>query len=214
MKRVNGRKKNSRSRILRVATTLFAQRGFVGTTTREIARRAGVNPALVFYFFGNKEKLYYAVYDELWKTSKWYEQRRHVYQNGPSDPAVITRVAQELLTGLQEDDTVLRLGLFAGLDDSPGSRRLSERIFRTYVSETYELLAVYIRQRIREGEFRELPPILAARAFIGIVVYQHIIQEYLGGKHSDEFSSKEMARVVADIWLYGVRAHTPMPTRN
>lgn len=210
MKRAKSLEKNSRSRILKVATSLFAQRGFAATTTREIARRAGVNPALVFYYFGNKEKLYYAVYEELWKTSKWYERRRNIYQNGALESPLVARLAQELLIGLGKDDTILRLGLFAGLENSPGSHRLSERFFRAYISETYELLAAYIREQIREGEFREVPPLVAARALIGVVVYQHIIQEFLGGKYVDEFSGRETARMLADIWLHGVSAHSYM----
>src|ERR1700728_2212556 len=131
----------SKSRILEVAVSLFCQRGFAGTTTREIARCAGVNPALVFYYFGNKERLYYVVFDEVWKASAWHERRRNIYQKGAPDVALVRRLAQDVLIQLRENDTSLRLGLFAGLQDSPESRRLSERFFRTYLAETYTLLA-------------------------------------------------------------------------
>jgi len=206
MKRAKDEQKNPRNRIMRAATSLFARRGFAATTTREIARRARVNSALVFYYFGNKERLYYAVYEELWKTSSWYERRRNVYRNGAPDTAPIPRLALEVLSSLHEDDTIMRLGLFAGLEDSQGSRRLSERFFKTYISETYELLAAYIQERIREGEFRDIPPLIAARALIGVVAYQHIIHEFLGGKYVDEFSGKELSHILADIWLHGVLA--------
>ena len=47
--------------ILAVATRLFARQGFSGTTTREIAEKAGVNEALVFRHFPSKEELYWDV---------------------------------------------------------------------------------------------------------------------------------------------------------
>jgi len=50
----------SRDAILRAARVLFAQRGFRGTTMRAIAKRAGVDIALVHYFFGSKPKLFAA----------------------------------------------------------------------------------------------------------------------------------------------------------
>ena len=47
-------------KLLDVAETLFADRGFAGTTTRELARRARCNIAMISYHFGSKEGLYKA----------------------------------------------------------------------------------------------------------------------------------------------------------
>ena len=43
--------------ILDKAECLFAQQGFDGTTVRDIAQAAGVNLAMISYYFGSKEKL-------------------------------------------------------------------------------------------------------------------------------------------------------------
>jgi len=51
----------SRQAILQSARDLFAEQGYAGTTVRAIARSAGVDPALVHYFFANKEGVYEAV---------------------------------------------------------------------------------------------------------------------------------------------------------
>jgi AcrR family transcriptional regulator len=52
---------NSRASILVAARTLFAKHGFYRTTTRSVAARAKVDPALVHYFFGTKARLFAAV---------------------------------------------------------------------------------------------------------------------------------------------------------
>src|SRR5688572_33440079 len=52
-----------RLQILRVAVSLFSNRGFRGTTTREIAQAAGVSEAMVFRHFATKEELYAAILD-------------------------------------------------------------------------------------------------------------------------------------------------------
>ena len=44
-----------RRQIVRVATSLFVKRGFRGTTTREIARKAGISEAVIFRHFSRKE---------------------------------------------------------------------------------------------------------------------------------------------------------------
>ncbi len=48
--------------ILQVAEKLFAHHGFEGTSIREISREAGVNIAMVSYYFGSKEKLMEAIF--------------------------------------------------------------------------------------------------------------------------------------------------------
>lgn len=55
----------SRERILRVATQLFADRGFAGVTTREIAAAAELNVATVAHHVGSKADLYEAVLGRL-----------------------------------------------------------------------------------------------------------------------------------------------------
>jgi len=55
----------SRQRLLSAALKLFAQRGFDGVSTREIARAARVNLAAITYHFGGKKGLYHAVVGRL-----------------------------------------------------------------------------------------------------------------------------------------------------
>ena len=52
-----------RLQILSVAVSLFSERGFRGTTTKEIAQAAGVSEAMVFRHFATKEELYAAILD-------------------------------------------------------------------------------------------------------------------------------------------------------
>jgi len=53
--------RETKERLLDAAATLFAQRGFFGTTVREIAQQAQVNIAAGHYHFGSKQELYLEV---------------------------------------------------------------------------------------------------------------------------------------------------------
>ncbi len=55
----------SRVRLLKVAVRLFAEKGLEGVTTRDLAREAGVNISLISYYFGGKEGLYRATFEEF-----------------------------------------------------------------------------------------------------------------------------------------------------
>jgi len=50
-------KTDKREHILIVAEELFGENGFDGTSVRDIAHKAGVNLAMISYYFGSKEKL-------------------------------------------------------------------------------------------------------------------------------------------------------------
>lgn len=50
-------KVDKRDPILQAAEQLFAEQGFDGTSVRDIAHRAGVNLAMISYYFGSKEKM-------------------------------------------------------------------------------------------------------------------------------------------------------------
>src|SRR5215213_9622765 len=52
-----------RHQIAEVAIRLFSERGFRGTTTKEIAQAAGVSEAIIFRHFATKEELYTAIID-------------------------------------------------------------------------------------------------------------------------------------------------------
>jgi len=71
---VSGMKKNSKAhgpqpatkeRILQVAEELFAQKGFEGTRTRDIAEQVGINISTLHFHWKSKEELYAAVYQNL-----------------------------------------------------------------------------------------------------------------------------------------------------
>ncbi|MEP7021490.1 MAG: TetR family transcriptional regulator [Pseudonocardiales bacterium] len=51
---------NTPETILAAARGLFAERGFHGTTIRDVATQAGVNAALVHHYFGTKDRLFVA----------------------------------------------------------------------------------------------------------------------------------------------------------
>jgi TetR/AcrR family transcriptional regulator len=55
----------TRERILEAAVAAFAEKGFLGASTREIARRAGTNQGLITYHFRSKDELWRAAADSI-----------------------------------------------------------------------------------------------------------------------------------------------------
>ena len=58
---LNAPQPNARQRLLETATELFAEKGYAGTSVREIVERAGVSKPVLYYYFKSKEGLFYAI---------------------------------------------------------------------------------------------------------------------------------------------------------
>lgn len=61
---------DKKQQILTSAETLFANKGFHGTSTRDIAEMAHINVAMISYYFGSKEKLLQALFEERIKQAR------------------------------------------------------------------------------------------------------------------------------------------------
>ena len=58
---MNALEPNTREKLLETATALFAEKGYAGTSVREIVDRAGVSKPVLYYYFKSKEGLFYAI---------------------------------------------------------------------------------------------------------------------------------------------------------
>lgn len=192
---------NRRRQILAVAAKLFARQGFRGTTTRQIAERARVNEAILFRHFPRKDDLYWAILDDKCRSRGGRQQLEEQLRTPAGDVRAFAAIAEGILRRNTEDTTLTRLLLFSALE----RHRLSQRFFRTHVACYYEALARHIRKLIRGGVFRRVDALLAARGFLGMVVYHFLIQELFGGRRYQNFATRRVCRTLAEIWLEGMR---------
>ena len=198
-----------RQQIIDVAMRLFAQKGFRGTTTREIASLARVNEAILFRHFPHKENLYWAVVECKCASTEAQREFRERLNSAPPR-GVLTGLAEGILRRNMEDPNLTRIYLYTALEN----HELSHRLFRTHALCYYEILADYIRARIRRGEFRNVDPRLAARSFIGMIAQHYQTQELFGAKRYQKFNLRHVSETIADIWLGGLNVRNGEPVRK
>ena len=182
--------------LIAAAASLFAEKGFNGTTTKEIAKAAGVSEALVFKYFPTKRLLYAAILAEKVTVTELLEAVEAAAQKH-DDHRVFTMIASyRIRPGV--DSTLLRLLLFSALE----GHELSEMFFGKHHKVFYDYLAAYIRTRIAEGAFRPVDPLLAARAFIGMVVHHRLLHEIFGVPMHQ--SHEDTVATYVDLFLAGL----------
>lgn len=184
--------------LIQAATGLFAKKGFNGTTTKEIAKAAGISEALVFKHFPTKRALYAAILAEKVTVSELLGAVEESARKR-DDRRVFTLIAgYRIRPGV--DPTLLRLLLFSALE----GHELSDMFFGKHHKVFYEHLAAYIQQRIEDGAFRQVDPLLAARAFIGMVVHHRLLHEIFGVPM--DRSHEDTVSTYVDMFLHGLVA--------
>jgi AcrR family transcriptional regulator len=189
-----------REHILKGAMQLFAKNGFRGTTTREIAQRLGISEALMFKYFPSKEALYWAIIQKRTDGSEEMLFPKEAIQ-AKDDRQVFQAIASYLIRKNREDPTFMRLLLYSALE----RHDLSNIFFENHATERTRLLSRYIRQRIKEKAFRNVPPLVAARAFIGMVIHYVLAEEIYGMKSLSRFSQKKVVDTLVDAFLNGLK---------
>lgn len=160
--------------LISAAASLFATDGFKGTTTKQIAKSAGVSEALLFKYFPTKRALYAAILAEKAQYSELREAVEQAAEKQDDERLFTLLASYRIRKGA--DPTMLRLLLFSALE----GHELSEMFFRRHYRVFYDLLAKYIAQRIKAGAFRPVDPLLAARAFFGIIVHHRLLHDIFG----------------------------------
>jgi AcrR family transcriptional regulator len=189
--------------ILRGAMRIFAQKGFRGTTTREIARRLKISEALMFKYFPSKEALYRAIIKKRTDGSEEMYFPKEAIQ-AKDDRQVFRAIASYLIKKNTEDPTFMRLILFSALE----GHDLFKIFFENHGMEKTRLLSGFIRQRVKEKAFKKVPPLLAARAFIGMVVQYVQFMEIYGMKKISRFSQKKVVDTFVNVFLNGLKENS------
>jgi AcrR family transcriptional regulator len=89
-------KAQTRERILESALSLFQKKGFDGTTTKEIARKARVAEGTIFNYFNTKEDIALYFFDkEVQHVIAYFEDGRHL-KNAPLEERLFALIQRQL----------------------------------------------------------------------------------------------------------------------
>ena len=192
-----------------VAVNVFAEKGYSGTTTTEITRKAGVARSLIHYYFGNKE--------ELWKAS-------------------IKRLAQEFirefesskkihkdLTGAQMIKVVVRqlVHFFAKYPAFPRiivqeMNETDERtdwIIKVLIYPLYNVTGELFKRQRKLGTIKKIPKEHQSSILIGMAYSffsNPVLQKAVYGiENYDEDVVERYADSVVEIFCNGIIAESP-----
>ena len=161
---------STKARILAAAEEVFAARGFPGASTREIAARAGVNISSLHYHWESKERLYFAVFRNVYyqivdllrntlspllarqstrevAIDTTMRQLFDFFAHHPNVPKLLMRRIvenEEIDIGIERDILVPAWGVFSEWLGRLGRRPVSDEESRLFMLSVHSVLLVYL----------------------------------------------------------------------
>ena len=166
-----GRPEQSRAAILKAAVREFAREGLPGARTDAIARSAGVNKALLYYYFKDKEALYQAVLDDVFSGVRAAIQNALSQDLPPRErlAAYVCAHFDYIASNPLYPRIVHAEFLRAGRDPS----RL-QRVAKQYFQPIFVTIAALLKEGERSGDFRPVNPVHFIPSMVSVIVFYFI----------------------------------------
>ncbi|MFN7181418.1 MAG: TetR/AcrR family transcriptional regulator [Planctomycetota bacterium] len=191
--------KERKKQIIESAMVLFAKNGFNGTHTKDIAKNAKVSEALIFKFFPTKLSLYSAIIEyRLQQVGSTFDISE---KSCKTIKDFLCKVALSHIRKIEEDDTFMRILLFSALE----GHKLSKIFFDTKITHYTMRLVDYMKNKIKEGIFKNINPLLLARVFMGMIYHYLLLKKIFEINASELPDSKKYVETIVDIFLDGVK---------
>src|SRR5579883_1013078 len=139
--------KPRKEEILDIATELFAERGYEGTSMNDVAARVGMRKASLFYHFATKDLLYEAVLDRL--VSGFALTLARAYAGEGTFAERLGSAAETMTEALASQQFAARLLLREAMDWGPVMRGK----LHGAVNDVLEVGAAFVRAGQEAGEF-------------------------------------------------------------
>ena len=189
----------TKSKILEAAQKLFAHQGFSGTTTRDLAEKAGVAEGTIFRHFPNKK----AILVEL-ATEGWIEILTDLLTelSEMGSYKAVGQVMRRRMLNLHKNGDLMRV-CFLEAQFHPDLR---DRIQSEVIAKMTDVAEAFFETAMDRGIYRKMNPKFVAQVFLGMFAIAGFSYNTIVEEGTSPIAQKEMAEGLADIFLNGVLA--------
>ncbi|MGB3765150.1 MAG: TetR/AcrR family transcriptional regulator [Phormidesmis sp.] len=193
------KEQETQAKVLKAAQKLFARQGYGATTTKELAKAAGVAEGTLFRHFKNKKAILIEV-----ATQGWTEILTDLLTelSEMASYKAIAQVMRKRMLHLRTNSDMLRV-CFMEAQFHP---ELRDRIQTEVIEKMTDVAEAFFQTAMEKGEYRPMNPRIVARIFLGMFTVAGFSQSTLTNDPQSHLELKEMAETLADIFLNGVLA--------
>ena len=186
-----------KDRIAQAAGRLFARQGYYGTSTREIARLAGIAENTLFRNFDSKENLFWA---SLRLNLAGWSPRSDLLEvlDANADPEVVLpRFVAQVVDLTLLNPELLHLLLVAFLERRSKAVEICRESLSPFLAAVNRYLAVHIEQRKLKG----LDPALITGAIVTMAWMHPVLMEFIDGARAPSSNQRDTTRALSKFWI-------------
>lgn len=192
-----------RSSLLAAARELLIERGLPRVTLRAVAERAGVQPALVAYHFGNKQGLLRAVSDEI--STRMLERVQQTVREAGSAPERLAQLLRSSIELLTSDPYAPRLIVEQILF---GDEKVIDDFVVRFARQNLEAIQALLDEGQAQGVFRSADAMLLAPALFGSSLFlflgEPVLKRLYGVAGIDASLAERFTAQQIDLLLNGL----------
>ena len=165
---VNTKKDDSRDRILMASKKVFLSKGMAGARMQDIANEAGINKALLHYYFSSKEKLFEVIFKEAF--SQFFPKINAAIDADIPLDEKIRHFCREYIDMIQQNP-YLPLFVLHELNNHP--ERFAKKMFGNRQSP-FQRFSLLIAEEIRKKNIRPVEPANLFMNMLSMLVFPFI----------------------------------------
>jgi TetR/AcrR family transcriptional regulator len=203
---------DTEDRILEAALHAFARKGRDGARTQEIADAAGINKAMLHYYFRNKERLYEAVF--LYVFRKLMASFGHTVIDAPTFEETLRALIDGYIGFISQNLDVVRFLVNENLSGAPVMGPYLKQMLEASEPTLPRAVVSKISMAVESGELREVDPFQTLLTILSACVFPFVIAPTVSqiggaaGRESSEFLA-ERRRHVFDLLYHGLKRPSP-----
>lgn len=194
---------DSRDKLIMTAAHLFGERGYDSVSLREISNRADVTPALVAYYFKDKQGLMQAVLEN--GLNRLLSRIEKIIQQ-PENGSTAEEFIENYLEVINQNPWIPQILIREVLSKDT---ELRAQFIEQFASRAATLLPPRIAQEIKSGKLRaDLDPRFTVLSIVGMCVMPYVAVPVLGpilGYEINEQFGKVYTGHVKSLFLNGAR---------
>jgi len=187
--KTDNRSRRTRATILAAAERMFGSAGLAGARMDAIAAEAGVNKALLYYYFRSKDGLYHAVLEDHFK--EFNRQALEVLAAPGSAREVLLRYVSlhfDFISARHRYASLFQQMMLAG-------GKTSQSIVRKYFGPRSQAFGKLLERGMVDGEFRQADRFHTGVSIVSLIVFYFSASQVLQTLgHSDAYSSANLKR--------------------
>ncbi len=204
MTRTQHEGEDRREQIIDAALRVFAQKGFVRATNRDVAHEAGITTGLIYYYFRSKEDLFRAILEERSPVQAVAQVTTEMLEQPPQ--ILLPLLIQRVLSIVEDEQFigVVRVILPEMLHDATQISPIVQSFFQRGLG----FLSAYLQAQVAKGRVRaDLDVDVMAQMVVSSIMGMLLRRQVLRDPAVLHYTHEQIVHVLTETLLQGIQLH-------